>query len=154
MAAAGLLALLTLTREGVRTKGGDYVSFYVKRGDEVHRGQPRERVRRGDKLRFAYTASGPRYLAILGLDGTRRASVYYPAAVQTVRVEAGTDVLLPSAIELDGAPGDERILALFCERPLPVERLRAELQAKQAHMAAPSGCVLDQLFVVKEAATP
>jgi hypothetical protein len=154
VAAACLLAFIALPRASVRTKGSDYLSFYVKRGEAVHRGRLGEQVRRGDRLRFAYTASSPRYLAILSLDGARRASVYHPATAQAERVEPGSEVLLPSAVELDEAPGEERIYAVFCDQPPQLERLRAELAAKQTRFAAPADCTLDQIVVVKEVRTP
>jgi hypothetical protein len=160
-AAAAVLGLLMLAAPppwsrratsdaGLRSKGHDYVSFYVLRGDAVHRGQARERVRSGDRLRFVYTASGPRYLAILSLDGARNASVYFPASSDAAPIVPGIEVPLPSAVELDAVQGEERILALFCDRALPIEPLRAELEREQ-QLRAPSGCTLDQLVLFKEA---
>ena len=155
--AAALLSLLAAPQQwsqaapsGVRSKGRDYVSFYVLRGGEVHRGQARERVRRGDRLRFAYTTGGPRYLAILSLDGARKASVYFPATAQAAQIAPGVEVALPSAVELDAVQGEERIVALFCDRALSIDPLRAELEREQI-MRAPSGCTLDQLVLFKEA---
>lgn len=139
---------------GLRVKGTDSVSFYVKRGDEVRRGASRESVRAGDRLRFAYTSAGPRYLAILSLDGARHASVYYPAAAHAARVDAGNDVLLPSAIELDEVLGEERIVALFCAQPLELEPVRRALEARRAAPPPPTGCSLDQLTLIKEAKPP
>lgn len=152
-AAAATLALLPRADESVRTKGTDHLSFYVKRDENVRRGKPRERVHAGDQLRFTYSASSARYLAILSLDGAKRASVYFPEAEYAARVEPGTDVLLPSAIELDDVLGEERIVALFCTRALALAQLRAELQRRQT-VTAPEGCSMDEIVLLKEVRTP
>lgn len=148
-AAFAIMAAPPRERSGaVRAKGTDHVSFYVKRGGAVHRGRPEERVRPGDQLRFSYTAGSDRYLAILSLDAAQRTSVYYPASTEALRVEAGVDVALPSAVELDTVLGEERVVALFCDRPLPIAALRAQLEHKRA--MPPPGCTQDQLILMKE----
>jgi len=154
VAAALLLTVMTPHDFALRTKGGSYLSFYVKRGEDVHRGRLRERLAEGDKLRFAYTALTPQYLAILSLDGAGRANQYYPAGPRAAWIDAGADMLLPSAVELDDVLGEERIVALFCDSAVQVAPLLAALSAEQIDLHRPNGCTLDELVVIKQANTP
>jgi hypothetical protein len=153
-AAALLLTVMTPHDFGLRTKGGNSLSFYVKRGEDVHRGRLRERLVEGDQLRFSYTAMTPQYLAILSLDGAGRANQYYPAGPRAAWIDAGADMLLPSAVELDDVLGEERIVALFCDSAVQVAPLLAALSAKQIDLHRPNGCTLDELVVMKQAHTP
>lgn len=63
-------------------------------------------------------------------------------------------MLLPSAVELDDALGEERIVALFCDGAVQVALLLAALSAKQIDLHTPNGCTLDELVVIKQAPTP
>jgi hypothetical protein len=148
VAAACVLLVLQLRRpeEVLRTKGDPFISFYVKRGEQVLRGSSQKVLQPGDRLRFTYTAASVRYLAILSLDGAAQASIYYPAGTQAERVEPGTDVLLPSSVELDATLGEERIVAVFCAEPFEVEPLRAALAA----LPASPGCSIYTLRVRKQ----
>ena len=148
LAAACLLLALQLRRpeDMLRTKGDPFISFYVKRGEQVLRGSSQEVLQPGDRLRFAYTAASAQYLAILSIDGAAQASIYYPAGAQAERVEPGTDVLLPSSVELDATLGEEKIVAVFCAEPFEVEPLRAAL----AELPARPGCSTYTLQVHKQ----
>lgn len=150
LAAAACVALalqLGLPREGVRAKGAPFVSYFVKRGEQVLHGA--QQLQAGDRVRFAYSSARAQYLAILSLDGAARASVYYPADAQAARVEPGSEVLLPSSVELDATLGEERIVAMFCDVAFEVEPLRAALQAAPTSLRAPAGCVSHELRVTK-----
>jgi len=151
-AACVVLAFSVQERVSERIKGEEYVHFFVKRGNEVRRGTGGSRLLPGDQLRFAYTSWAPRYLAILSLDAAGLASVYYPESAFTARVEPGTAVLLPSAVELDGTLGDERIAAFFCETSRSVSELREWVSARSATERAPANCSVDSFIVTKEPA--
>jgi anti-sigma factor RsiW len=146
-AAACLLLTLQLRApvETLRTKGDPFIGFYVKRGDEVRRGSIEEALHPGDRLRFTYTAASAQYLAILSVDGAAQASVYYPADAHAARIEAGTDVLLPSSVELDETLGEETIAAVFCAEPFEIAPLRATVAA----LPARAGCSSHTLQVHK-----
>jgi hypothetical protein len=153
VAAAALLALsprgdgASAVAPTERTKGGEHIAFFLKRGDQVQRGARDQNVQPGDKLRFLYSAPRARYLAIVSLDSKHQVSIFYPASERAERVEPGVDVALPSAVELDGALGEERVYALFCDVPLELAALRAELGEQGAAFAAPAGCTMDALVL-------
>lgn len=79
-------------------------------------------VRPGDRLRFDVTVSGPGYLAIVGIDGAGAATVYYPfGASAPAAIAPRSAGVLPGAIALDAAPGDERFYAVYGEQPFAID---------------------------------
>jgi hypothetical protein len=103
---------------GVRAKGTFALDLYCNRGERVFVPGPDTRFEAGDRLRFAYTASEPGYLAIFGVEQDGAVFPYYPGGdLGAMAVNAGTKVLLPDSIQLDDHHGDERIFALWSREP-------------------------------------
>lgn len=127
--------------DGTRIKGGARVGFFVKRGDAVARGASGERVAPGDALQLTYTTQAPAHLAVLSVDASGAASVYYPAGPRAERIEPGREVPLPSSVVLDDTLGEERIFALFCADPIEIEPVRAALAARPASLPFPSAAL-------------
>lgn len=141
-------------REGdaTRAKGGAAsLGFYVNHGGMVRRGGPGERVRPGDALRFVVTSRDLGYFVILSVDGMRQASLYYPRAADSARIEVGFEVALPEGTTLDDTPGDETIYGVFCPHPFAVEPLRLALSSSPGSPPSPVGCTVEALHVHKEA---
>lgn len=150
VAACALLVIMSSDGPSERAKGGEQLSYFVKRGDRVQRGSAAEAVRPGDQLRFLYTMERPRFVAIASVDAARQTSIYFPPGDRALRLEAGREVPLPSAVELDGTLGEERIFALFCDTPIELTLVREALVANQHTPRLPSGCVKDVLMLHKE----
>ena len=151
MAAAVLLVVRLNPAEGTRTKGTSVkLGFYVKHGEHVRLGGPGERVSPGDALRFVYTTQNARHLAILSVDGARRASIYYPSGTTSAPVAAGDDIALPMSTVLDDTLGDETIFGVFCAESFAVEPLRAALEASPDQAPALAGCVVEELTLRKD----
>jgi hypothetical protein len=129
--------------EQERSKGGARIGFFIKRGEQVRRGIDGERVHARDRLRFVYTSDEPRRLLLLGIDGKGHVDVYWSRAVA-----AGQEQALPSAIELDDAPGEEHLIALFCREPLDEAALRREL-ASTGELHTPADCLRDEIMLTK-----
>ncbi len=73
----------------------------------------------GDRIRFAVTPDGARYLLVASIDGGGAVSIYFPyGGSQSEALEAGERVELPGSIVLDAAPGPERMFALFSDQPI------------------------------------
>jgi hypothetical protein len=139
-AAAAVVLVLRTDAPGERAKGsGVGVSMYVLHGDAVRKAGPGEVVAPGDAVRFAVTTPAPGYVAILSLDPAGRASIYFPQGLRAAPVEAGADVPLPTATRLDATVGEERVVALLCERAIELEPLRAALEAGSGEVI-PEGC--------------
>jgi hypothetical protein len=156
LAAAVLLAVMPRGGEepGTRRKGSDRIGFFVKRGEQVTRGEVGEHVRPGDSLRFTYTSARAQHLAILSLDSAQHASVYFPDAPRALALPAGSDSALPASVELDDSLGTERIIGLFCDSAIELEPVRARLARERTSFSAPSGCSKHELVIVKEPRTP
>jgi hypothetical protein len=140
LAGMAALAILLGPVDGSRTKGGFSLSPYVlhpERGSSgaLHLGEP---LHPGDKLQFRYNGGQGGYLAVVAVDATGKVSVYYPPGAAAARVEAGRDVALESAVELDGTLGSEVIVAVRCDEALPVSAV-AQAAARAAEAAKARG---------------
>lgn len=126
---------------GTRTKGGPAsLGWVVRRGERVFTGRPEQRLRPGDAVRFTVTAREPVFAAVIGLDASGTASVYFPETAELARVDAGSDQPLPAAIELDATPGDERVYGVFCESALPTARVTEAIERSPDAPVLPPGC--------------
>lgn len=133
---------------GTRLKGGPNIGYFVKRGDRVRTGDAATVLHAGDLVRFTYSSEQGRHFALLSRD-SRSTTVYYPSSEHSVRVEAGSRVPLEFSVELDDAPGEERVYGMFCESSFEIAPLRAALAAR-GDLPAPAGCELDRLTLRKE----
>jgi hypothetical protein len=130
--------------DGLRAKGGFSLSPYVlhaesKGAGTLHVGEP---LHPGDRLEFRY--NGPRgYLAVIAVDTTGRVSAYYPPGATAAPVEAGREVALSSAIELDATLGREVIVAVRCDSPLSVTEVMHAASDAAARAQARGGAPTD-----------
>jgi Putative zinc-finger/Domain of unknown function (DUF4384) len=148
--AASLVVALQPEAPLERPKGsGVALGMYVQHGDEVRRAGPGEFVSPGDAVRFSITTPVPSYVAVLSLDPSGRASVYFPEGGRTVRVPAGPEVPLPLGTRLDQTVGEERLLALFCTAPVELEPVRRTLEQAGEAAPLPPGCQGVQWSFVK-----
>jgi hypothetical protein len=131
-------------------KGAPDVGYFVKRGEQVMRGEPGQALRAGDRLRFTYTSTRPQQFALFNRDG-RGARVYYPSGPRSAALAAGTGVAFDFSIELDDYIGSEQVLALFCEQLFELEPVRQALERGEPQ-SAPAGCTQRTLELKKEPA--
>lgn len=74
-------------------------------------------VRAGDRIRFEVSLPRPGYVAVIGIDRSGTATVYYPfGATAPARSDAHVGAVLPGAIQLDATEGDEVIYAVYGEQ--------------------------------------
>jgi hypothetical protein len=148
-AALGLWLVVTPDRgdeSGTRSKGKPAISFYWKHGDVTRKGGLREIVFPGDAIDFAVSTDRPAFLAIISIDGSRQASVYYPDGPVAAPLGVGRDQVLPLSVVLDDVLGLERVVGVFCDRAIPVDQLEA---AVSHGTAIPDGCESDALTIEK-----
>ncbi len=137
--------------EDTRTKGSSAkLGFYVKHGEHVRLGTSGEHVLPGDAVRFVYATPVAAYLAVLSVDGARRASVYYPSSPTSAPVAAGDGVALPVSTVLDDTLGAETIYGVFCPEPFAIEPLRAAVEAAPDRRPAPPGCDVEKVTLQKD----
>src|SRR5262245_61666644 len=130
---------------GTRFTKEPRVGFFLKRGGWTSAGRAGDVVRPGDAVQFVYTSEKASYLTILTADAGGHVEVRYADGRQAARAPAGRDVVLPQSALLDDIIGHERVLALFCDRPVDVEPLRRGWQAISGagDPPIPAGCQVD-----------
>jgi hypothetical protein len=155
--AAAAAALLLVSRvegpshrgRGARVKGGNRLTFFVKRADMVRAGGPGEVVRPGDVLGFSVTLERAAHVAVLSVDAAGRASVYFPDTPTAAPLDEGRDIPLTTGAILDDILGDETLHALFCDRPVELEPLRAAFESSPRAPPIPDGCQEDRVSITK-----
>jgi hypothetical protein len=73
-------------------------------------------VKPGDRIRFEIDAPKPGYVAIFGVDGSGKLTLYYPEGAEAAKYDP-ENRLMPGAIELDATPGDERFMVFYSDKP-------------------------------------
>lgn len=112
-----------LEPDDVRVKGGSvglvvHVATAAGSRAIAHEGA----VHAGDRIRFEVSAPRAGYVAVIGLAPSGASTVYYPfGGAGPARLDAGGGPVLPGAIELDAAEGDEQILAVYGEQPFALD---------------------------------
>jgi hypothetical protein len=73
-------------------------------------------VKPGDRIRFEVDAPKPGYVAIFGVDGSGKVTLYYPEGPTAAKYDP-EDRLMPGALQLDATPGDERFMLFYSPKP-------------------------------------
>jgi hypothetical protein len=131
-----------------RFRQAERLGYYLTRGDTKVAGWHGDAMRPGDGVQFVYRTHGPSYLAIVRVDAGGYVQVLYPDGPRAAHAPAGVagrDVVLPQVTTLDDMTGHERIVGLFCQRPIELEPFRNAWQAVsgQGDPPAPAGCNTD-----------
>jgi hypothetical protein len=142
-AAVGMaaLAVFWLRQPDTQTKGGPWTLGLVARSSDgqVKRIDPGAALRPGDRLRFEVsTRWSEAQAAVISLDSRGVVSALAPTEGPAVAVPAGRRLLLADAVELDDAPGAERIMLVGCRRPFMVA---AAVEAARAALVRADGDV-------------
>ena len=123
-----------------RAKGGaPRIGYYLKRGDQIARGENATVVYPRDSVRFVYTADRAYYLAIFSADA-RGVGVYYPNGRTAQLVKAGQDIALDFSVELDDILGRERVTALFCPEVFEIPPVQSALSSGSPLPASLASC--------------
>jgi hypothetical protein len=139
--AASLFLVLRPPPVTERAKGaGLGLTMYVQHGGEVRRAEPGEYVAPGDAVRFAVSTPTPAFVAVISLDPTGKASVYFPQAPRAAQVPAGAEVPLPLGTRLDATTGQERLLGIFCASAVELEPIREALERGHDASSLPADC--------------
>jgi hypothetical protein len=130
LAAAAALLVFVRPHDDIRAKGAAALAVFVARGDGV---QPVENgashLHAGDRIRFVLWPNGLKYAVIASIDGAAHATIYYPFhGDRSATLAPGPRVEVPGSIELDDAPGPERVFAVLSARPLDTAPVLAALK--------------------------
>lgn len=103
------------TADTVASKGLDFelVAVVDRKGHQT-RAQSGDSVVPGDRVQLAYSIVEPGYLFVVGIDGTSRATVYFPEGGGSGEVQPGREVELPFSLVVDAVPGPEHFYGVLC----------------------------------------
>ena len=171
-AAAAVLLTLSLVVVRERLTGGDPVrtkglatgiSAWRKTAAGAERLADGARVRAGDVVQLSYVAAGARYGVILSIDGRGMVTFHLPEGwesgpARSPALDAGGEITLASAYELDDAPSFERFFLVYGNEPFavsaaaePARRLATRpAAAERGRFALPRGLQQASLLLVKE----
>ncbi len=102
----------------LRIKGGMSFQVFARRGTEVFPVRDLTRLASGDQVRFVVGSGGPAFLIVASIDGAGNATIYYPYNGEQSGPVGAEPGELPASIELDSAPGPERVFALVSSTPI------------------------------------
>jgi hypothetical protein len=109
-------------------KGDAGWQVFANRGGNTFAVHDGTELAAGDQIRFIVLPDGAHHLLVASVDGSGAAMVYYPYGGDQSMVIEGDRVELSGSIELDAAPGPERIYALLSDRPIEAAIVRAYLR--------------------------
>lgn len=132
-----------------RRKGTTQLGAFVQRGGDMFAIASGDAVYPDDALQLVYSAADAMYLAVLGRDGSGRASVYFAADGRAAAIAAGHDQTLPHSIVLDDTPGDEVFFALFCTEPAELREYIDALNVGARDVTPSAGCQVHTLRLSK-----
>jgi hypothetical protein len=142
-----LLVSLFVVRERVmpnetRLKGlSTHLSVFRKTPSGAEELRPGASARRTDVLQISYTAGAAKYGVILSLDGRGTVTWHVPAGYRggsrsAPALDLEGQVVLPSAYELDDAPGFERFFLVYAASPFEVADVERAVRALAARPGA------------------
>ncbi|MES1210684.1 MAG: ActD-like protein, partial [Pseudomonadota bacterium] len=93
------------------------------------------RAAEGDLVQLAYRERRGGFGLLLSVDGAGAVTLHWPdrAGDSAARLETAAEARLPSAYQLDGAPGFERFFLVTAPRPFPIAPVVAAARALAAH---------------------
>ena len=117
-----------------RVKGlGPQLLLFRKSAAGVERLSEDSPARDHDLVQVAYQAAGRRYGVVVSIDGRGVVTRHLPAAGEgAAALQNGPPVALPSAYELDDAPGFERFYLVAADEPFPVGRVLEAVRRRYA----------------------
>lgn len=131
---------------------------YRKAGDLAELVGDGTEARAGALLQLAYVAASERYGTILSIDGGGGVTRHFPADERgSTLLSLNKRVLLPSALELDDAPGFERFFLVTSAAPVDVGAVLAKAAelaedpdaAKRADLDLPAGLKQTSVLILK-----
>jgi hypothetical protein len=132
--------------------------IYRKAGDLAELMGPGSEARAGAHLQLAYVSALERYGAILSIDGRGGVTRHFPPDEGgSTLLSLNKRIFLPSAFELDDAPGFERFFLVTAEAPVDVAAVMAKAvelakdpaAAKRADLNLPARLKQTSVLVLK-----
>ncbi len=150
VAAVALLVLVptivpsTPTNPDILLKGAQpLLRVYQQIDGAAVRVKPGDRLPAGATLQLAYEAAGASHGVIVSIDGAGVVTVHHPpSGSDATSLEIGGQVLLPTAYQLDEAPGFERFFLVVGSEPVPLSMVKTSAARLAGSPAAGSGSLV------------
>ena len=153
------LPLVLRTTDDTRLKGAaPHLLVFRKTAAGAEELRPGAVAHKGDVLQLSYVAGEARYGVIFSVDGRGTLTWHVPAGYSggsrpAPPLEPKGPVVLPSAYELDDAPGFERFFFVYASAPFDVSEVersaRAPASGDRGTLTLPRGLGQFSLFVKK-----
>jgi hypothetical protein len=140
-----LFPLVSRPSDETRLKGiAPHLLVFRKTTAGAEELRPGSVARRGDVLQLSYAAGDARYGVIFSVDGRGTLTWHVPAGYgggprSAPPLDAKGPVVLPSAYELDDAPGFERFFLVYASRPFDVSEVEPVARALSRRPAGDRG---------------
>jgi hypothetical protein len=156
------LPLVLRTSDETRLKGsGPHLLVFRKTAAGAEELRAGSVARRGDVLQLSYASGTAKYGAIFSIDGRGTVTWHVPAGYPggsrpASPLDPRGPVVLPSAYELDDAPGFERFFLVYAEAPFDLSavdlgvRALASRGAENGVLSLPRGLGQFSLLVKKQ----
>ncbi len=92
---------------------------------------PADTIADGDRIQVGYLAGGARHGVIGVVDGTGAVAILHPRDADD-RLEAGGEIMLPNALELDDPGGFLRVVLVADDVPVDADAVRLALESAAA----------------------
>jgi hypothetical protein len=115
------------TMQGITLKGGNGISFLVKRNGQVSSCTPRDTVFAGDELQVLYSTQTAGFVSCLSIDSRGAISWYHPdlrGTICSAPTKSGMNLPYPASIALDNSQGQELIILLLTKHALETETVK------------------------------
>ncbi len=117
------------SRDRVRMKGGEDISFIYRRNGTVHKSYETEFFYENDEIQVVYTSPDTQYISLLSIDSRGNLSFYHPdikSRWSSIKTGIGAGLYYPGSIVLDDTPGKELIIAVFTPKPVLTETVKSK----------------------------
>lgn len=123
----------------VASKGTDFeLVAVVDRDGHQTRVRSGDSVLPGDRVQLAYSIVELGHLYVVGVDGTSRATVYFPEPNGSSEVQPGREVELPFSLVVDATPGAEHFYGVLCRDARPPAEVARSIETMGLGAALPA----------------
>jgi hypothetical protein len=154
LATAAALVLVVVAPSVVepsyQLKGGGRLEVVAQKGTLQLTVGEETVLKEGDRIRFLVEPAGAPFVLVASRDGAGDVTIYHPFGGSASAPAGEGFHELPGSIELDGAGGRETIFAVFSERPVQADAVRAALQEGVALSSLPSVVEVVETRFLKE----
>ncbi len=120
----GAFVAFNPTLDGERTKGSAQLGIHRQTDRGSERLADGALVQPGDSVQIVFSAGNGNFATVVSIDGNGQVTRHFPVSGDSA--VSGLNVAVPTAFQLDDAPGFERFVLVASTSPIDVEGVLAE----------------------------